>query len=117
MRALAMVDSEYHPVVTATRGVVFLATPFRGTSFQDVAGWAQPGLGILAVMRRQKVTILLESVKGLTFDLGELVRSFTLLQREHDYLISTFYEMGFTNLYEKVPLLGSFLSFSLSKER
>jgi len=48
-------ESSYHggrrvfPVVAATRGVVFLATPFRGTSFQDVAGWAQPGLGILAI--------------------------------------------------------------------
>ncbi|KAM3444135.1 hypothetical protein MY4824_000024 [Beauveria thailandica] len=28
----------------ATRGIIFLATPFRGTSFQDVAAWAEVGL-------------------------------------------------------------------------
>ncbi|KAM3548595.1 hypothetical protein ARSEF4850_009328 [Beauveria asiatica] len=36
--------SRYYCLRKATRGIIFLATPFRGTSFQDVAAWAEVGL-------------------------------------------------------------------------
>jgi len=109
LKALSMAQSggEYRSVLTGTRGVVFLATPFRGTSFQDVAEWAEPGLRIWASIRGQKVSNLLENVKRPTFDLGDLVHGFADLQREHGYQISTFYELGYTNLYDKVGWLGS----------
>ncbi|KAK4233364.1 hypothetical protein C8A03DRAFT_38931 [Achaetomium macrosporum] len=44
--AKALVDTggEYQSLRKATRGIVFLATPFRGTSFKDVAAWAELGL-------------------------------------------------------------------------
>jgi hypothetical protein len=44
IKALDMASGEYDSVKKATRGVVFLATPFRGTSFQAVARWAEPAL-------------------------------------------------------------------------
>lgn len=40
MHALVLADREgnsYHDIRQATRGVIFLATPFRGSSFNDVA--------------------------------------------------------------------------------
>ncbi|OQD68814.1 hypothetical protein PENDEC_c030G02246 [Penicillium decumbens] len=101
MKALVMPNDDYLPLRKATRGVVFLSTPFRGTSFQDVAKWAEPGLTACAWFRRKKVTKLLDSVKRSTFDLEELVRSFTQLCRDHRYLVFTFYEKGYTNLYRK----------------
>ncbi|QYS93900.1 NACHT nucleoside triphosphatase [Trichoderma simmonsii] len=109
MNALLIADhtlSEYTVIRRSTRGIVFLATPFRGTSFQDVANWAEPGLRAWALIRGQKVSNLLDSVKGSTFHLEELVRSFTQLCQDKDYpcQVSTFYETGMTNLHRKFPL-------------
>jgi hypothetical protein len=44
MKALVMADdphSNYLSLRKATRGIIFLATPFRGTAFQDIAAWAE----------------------------------------------------------------------------
>ncbi|KAK7414261.1 hypothetical protein QQX98_006858 [Neonectria punicea] len=107
MKALVMADNEYRCIRTATRGIVFLATPFRGTSFQDVARWAEPGLKAWATIQGQEVSKLLENVKE-SFDLDELVGSFThfcqeqLCQDLADPQVMTFYELGKTNLYHKV---------------
>lgn len=99
-------SSEYTAVRRSTRGIVFLATPFRGTSFQDVANWAEPGLRAWASMRGQKVSNLLDDVKGSTFHLEELVRKFTQLCQDKDYpyQVFTFYETGLTSLHRKFPL-------------
>ncbi|KAK3949437.1 hypothetical protein QBC32DRAFT_219671, partial [Pseudoneurospora amorphoporcata] len=59
------------------RGIIFLATPFRGTSFQEVAHWVDPGLTAWALIRDRKVSKLFDSIKGSTFDLEALVRKFT----------------------------------------
>ncbi|KAK4079164.1 hypothetical protein Trihar35433_269 [Trichoderma harzianum] len=109
MKALLIADhppSEYTAIRQSTRGVVFLATPFRGTSFQDVANWAEPGLRAWALIRGQKVSSLLDSVKGSTFHLEELVRRFTQLCQDKRYpcQVTTFYEMGKTSLHRKFPL-------------
>ncbi|GAB1213550.1 hypothetical protein ATERTT37_002700 [Aspergillus terreus] len=103
MKALDMANNEYSCIRTATRAIVFLATPFRGTSFQDVANWAEPGLRTWALIRGQRVTKLLDSVKE-SFYLGELVTRFTQLRQEqaHPYQVMTFYEKGKTNLYHKI---------------
>ncbi|KAM6506307.1 hypothetical protein FSOLCH5_013297 [Fusarium solani] len=108
MEALMMSDNEYLSVRRATRGIVFLATPFRGTSFQDVANWVKPGLKAWASTRSREVTELLHNVKDPTFDLSELVRSFTQLYRysAHPPQVLTFYELGKTSLYRKIPLVG-----------
>lgn len=67
MKALIMAgspQSDYVSIRKATRGMVFLATPFPGTSFQDVAAWAEPILKTWALLRNQSVTQLPDSVKG-----------------------------------------------------
>ncbi|KAL7784928.1 hypothetical protein V8C37DRAFT_413165 [Trichoderma ceciliae] len=109
MKALLTADhppSEYTVIRQATRGIIFLATPFRGTSFQDVANWAEPGLRAWALVRGQEVSKLIDSVKGSTFHLEELVRRFTQLCRDKDfpYHVLTFYELGKTSLHRKFPL-------------
>jgi hypothetical protein len=107
-KALAMANSEYLSIKSATRAILFLATPFRGTSFQDVAGWAEPGLRAWASIRGQEVTKLLSYAKGSTFDLKEIVRNFTQLCKEQDYKVFTFYEKRGTDLYRKIPYLPVF---------
>ncbi|KAL7933708.1 hypothetical protein V8C35DRAFT_322296 [Trichoderma chlorosporum] len=98
--------NEYTAIRRSTRGIIFLATPFRGTSFQDVANWAEPGLRAWASIRGQKVSSLLDSVKGSTFKLEDLVRDFTQLCQDKDYpcRLLTFYETGMTSLHRKFPL-------------
>ncbi|KAK3947445.1 hypothetical protein QBC32DRAFT_270792, partial [Pseudoneurospora amorphoporcata] len=88
----------------ATRGIIFLATPFRGTSFQEVAHWADPGLTAWALIRDRKVSKLLDSVKGSTFDLEALVRKFTRVCQHPNrpFLVFNFYELGMTSLWRKI---------------
>jgi hypothetical protein len=96
--------SKYQHVQRATRGIVFLATPFRGTSFEDIAALAEPGVSAWAWIRGREVVNVLNMVKGPTLDLVQLVGDFTLLYQDKDYpcLISTFYEKGKTSLPSKV---------------
>ncbi|KAI0412356.1 ARM repeat-containing protein [Xylaria grammica] len=103
MKALDMATHNYDSVRRATRGVVFLATPFRGTSFQDVADWAEPGLRAWASIRNQNVSNLMQYVKS-TFELREIVQRFTTFCREQelDEYVSTFYETGKTSLPRKI---------------
>lgn len=101
----ALVEArENHPVKTATRGIIFLGTPFRGTSFQEVASWAEPGLKALAKVQGQEVSSLLDSVKGPTVDLDALRRRFTDLFRDRDppCYVFNFYELGKTSLTRKL---------------
>ncbi|KAL6406466.1 nacht nucleoside triphosphatase [Ilyonectria robusta] len=97
-------ESRYYRVRRATRGIVFLATSFRGTSFQDVAVWAELGLKARASIQGGKVSKLLGSVKSSTFDLEELVRKFTQLcqDRDNPCQVFNFYELGTTSLPHKV---------------
>ena len=96
-------SDEYLSVKRAARGIVFLATPFWGTSFQDVARWAELGLRAWAAIHARTVSNLIKHVK-LTFKLGELVRSFTALCRGNepiDYML-TFYETSMSSLPRKI---------------
>lgn len=104
IQALVMADKDYLPVRESTRGIIFLATPFRGTSFQDVATWAELGLQASGLMRCRRVSKLLERVKKPTVQLNELVCDFTelCLNATHPYQIFTYYELGNTNLLRKV---------------
>lgn len=113
MKSLVMTrDEQYIDIRTATRGVVFLATPFQGTSFQDVARWAEPGLKAMASVRGHRVTMLLEWAGPDTNALLELKRSFVVLATKQSYHIDTFYEKGFTDLSHKVPFLSFILPTS-----
>lgn len=97
-------SSDYYPVRRATRGIIFLATPFGGTSFQAVAAWAEPGLKVWAYTQGREVNRLLDIVKGPTFDVDALVRKFTELchDKEHPCEVVTFYETKTTSLPRKV---------------
>lgn len=99
MQALDMAEHEYLPIRKATRGVIFLATPFRGTAFQDVAAWAEPGLKAWAAISDREVIGLLENVKSTT-QVEELVRQFTTLCEDLGLSkqVTTFYEKGKTSL-------------------
>ncbi|KAI9037821.1 NACHT domain-containing protein [Aspergillus affinis] len=112
MKMLIMANQEYHSVKQATRGIIFLATPFRGTSFEDVARWAEPCLRAWASIKDRNVSNMLEQVKP-TFELEELVRSFTTFCQENDLTqhVFTFYETGKSSLPRKIaPWLPGFLS-------
>ena len=106
--AKALVDAdqedEYAALRKATRGVVFLATPFRGTSFGDVAAWAEPGLKAWASLKGREVNMLLDKVQDSTFDLRVVVRRFTKLCQDEDdpCRVFTFYEKGKTSLPLKI---------------
>lgn len=66
----------------------------------------------MASIRGKEVMIkLLETLKKPTFELEELVQSFTQLCLEPEHLchVSTFYELGKTNLGRKVPGLRFFV--------
>jgi len=95
-------QSEYASLWRATRGIVFLATPFRGTAFQDVAGVAVTILRGYAIFA-SRVTDLLDSVKASTRYLEDLVRDFTSLhmQRDQTCQLAVFYETKESNLLRK----------------
>jgi hypothetical protein len=121
MEALVIAEKEYCSVREATRGVIFLATPFLGTSFMDVAKWAEPGLKAWASIQGRRVSGILGWVSQ-NWDLEELVRKFTArcltggptaLSFDN---IFTFYEKQTTDLTRKVPLLG-LLSYFLRQEK
>jgi hypothetical protein len=105
-KALVHADrqDEYRRLRTATGGVVFLATPFRGTSFQRVAAWAEPLWKAKAVSQGREPSKLLDNVKGSTFDLGLIVRGFTNLCQDkcHPCHVFTFYETGKMSLPVKI---------------
>ncbi|KAI0903518.1 armadillo-type protein [Ustulina deusta] len=111
MKALVRTSPEYHSVQRAVRGIVFLATPFSGTSFRDVAEWALPGLKTLAFIRAEKVSNLLYETKSNS-ELVKLRRDFTTLCKEIGPLhMAAFYETGKTSLPRKlIPWLPGFLA-------
>ncbi|KAK0648836.1 hypothetical protein B0T16DRAFT_371477 [Cercophora newfieldiana] len=94
-------DNTDSPSLTrATRGVVFLATPFRGTAFQNMPGFL---LKILASMQDQTVTALIDTL-GATPDLDELTKGFITLTTNHDYHVVMFWEARNTVLLRKFHL-------------
>lgn len=104
MKALVETGEEYDSLRAATRGIIFLATPFRGTAFRDVAAWAEPGLRVWASILGQEVNNLVDSVKGSTFDLEALVFKFVKQCEKQDppRHVFNFYELGKTSLSHKV---------------
>ncbi|KAI0399114.1 hypothetical protein F4802DRAFT_612747 [Xylaria palmicola] len=109
MKALVVASDEYVSVRNAVRGVVFLATPFGGTSFLEVARWAEPGLKALAFIRRQKVSNLLGETKP-DIELKRLCGEFVGLGIDPKCMAS-FYETGKSSLPRKlIPWLPDFLA-------
>lgn len=115
MQALVQAKDKYDTILRATRGVIFLATPFRGTSFEDVARWAEPGLRAWASIRGQQLTELLHWVNSPTYGLQLLRSEFSSLctgQRDDTFEVHTFYEQRYTSLRRKVPFVSRLLPSS-----
>jgi hypothetical protein len=105
-------DDRYLSIRKATRGIVFLATPFRATSFRNVADWAEHGLRVWASIQNKQVSNLIEYIKS-PFDPEDLVRDFTRLcqDKDHPCQVCNFYETGKSSLPRKIaPWLPAFLS-------
>lgn len=99
----AQPGSEYASLWRTTGGVIFLATPFRGTAFKDLAGAAVAFLRGYARLVDKVVTELLESVTESTDFLQDLVGDFTRIcqQRDHPCQLAIFYETKEGNLLRK----------------
>jgi hypothetical protein len=95
-------DSTDSPSLTrATRGVVFLATPFRGTAFKNMPGFL---LKALSYLQDQTVTALIDYALGATPDLDELTKGFITLTKRHGYDVFMFWEAQNTVLLRKFHL-------------
>ena len=109
MVAAARSRDDYTHIWKATGGIIFLATPFRGTSFEDVADWALSWLEMTSMISNTQVTQLLKGLKASTPSLEKLVRDFTQIcqqrqgQPAHRPLgLAIFCETKKTNLLKKV---------------
>lgn len=89
----------------ATRGIVFLATPFRGTSFKEIPGFVLP---LWAWLGGCSVSALIDCTREPPSHLDELVHHFVELQRKHDIHAECFWEGKKTNLLRKVWLCWVF---------
>jgi len=96
-------EGPYSSLWTATTGVVFLATPFRGTAFQTIANRAVRALEIYAACSGKQVSDLLSSVGKSTPFLQELVAEFTSVHghREQSCHLAIFYETKKSDLIPK----------------
>lgn len=111
MKALveAKDSDKYDSIWKATHGIIFLATPFRGTSFEDVASWAQPGLRAWASIQGRQLTKLLDWATSSRNKLHLLRSEFTKIcigQHDETFEVYTFYEKGYTSLRRKVPFVS-----------
>lgn len=99
-------ESEYTSLWRATGGVVFLATPFRGTAFQDIAR-AAVVLEVSARLAGETVNGLLDNLKASTPFLEDLVGDFTQTYKRRDQpcQLAIFYETKPGNLLRKgIPI-------------
>lgn len=87
--------------VKVTRGVVFLATPFRGTAFKNMPGIL---LKALRLLQDQTVSSLIDYTLGATPELDELAKGFITLARKHSYQVFMFWEARNTVLLRKFGL-------------
>ncbi|KGQ06538.1 Protein NLRC3 [Beauveria bassiana D1-5] len=88
-------------LTAATRGIVFLATPFQGTAFKDMPDLT---VKVWAAFKDQTATALIEYTKEPMPDLDELVRRFIRLQQKRDYHVFAFWEAHDTSLLSKIYL-------------
>ncbi|EGX93752.1 Armadillo-type fold domain containing protein [Cordyceps militaris CM01] len=88
----------------ATQGIIFLATPFRGTSFKNISYWAQPSLAASAHIQGRELTQFIKELGGSTEFLEKLVRNFSQLWMEErdSSRLCCFYERRRTKLLRKV---------------
>ncbi|CAG8009373.1 unnamed protein product [Penicillium salamii] len=98
----ALTDSiEDDPLRSSTRAVIFLATPFDGTSFGKIAYWVRPLLSVQAWIRGAIFSPRHDYVEGGMWQMSEMTLKFGQLCLAKGYLVSAFYETVGTNLLAK----------------
>ncbi|KAI0410762.1 armadillo-type protein, partial [Xylaria grammica] len=110
-------DIELKRIWKTTGGIIFLGTPFRGTSYKDIAQGVHPLLERGTALTATVVTELLAQVQASTLPLQDLVSDFTAIciHRRPPCQVQTFYEKETSNLLRKV--LPSWLADVLSKPK
>jgi hypothetical protein len=98
-------ESDRSSLVTATRGMIFLATPFLGTAFKDMPDLT---LKVWASFKDRSVSALIDYTKEPTPSLDELVRRFIELQGEQHYHVFAFWEAHETSLLGKIYMAWMF---------
>lgn len=98
-RSLVKVNSR-PSLISATRGIIFLATPFLGTAFKDMPDWE---LKVWASLNGKEVSALIDYTKNPQA-LGDLVHTFIGLSKAHEYHVWTFWESCKTNLLSRIYL-------------
>ncbi|KAI0413532.1 ARM repeat-containing protein [Xylaria grammica] len=113
IRALAIAEKEYPSIANATWGIIFLATPFKGTSYTDIPKAAEKALEIQASINGRLLSKLLELTKR-DIKLEKMESDFASFCSSRNGLLSkitTFYETGTTSLPRKIfPFLPDSLS-------
>lgn len=96
-------ENNYKRVWNATGGIIFLATPFRGTSFERIVSGVNPFLRARATLTATVVTELLNNVRESTSYLQDLVSNFTAIyhKRGRHCQLQIFYETKKSNPLRK----------------
>lgn len=98
----ALTDSiQADSIRSSTRAVIFLATPFSGTSFGKIAYWVNPILSVQAWLIGARLTPRHDYVEGGRWEVSNLTHKFVQLGLNQDYSIFVFYETLPTNLLAK----------------
>lgn len=92
-------------LIKATRGIVFLATPFKGTSFKDVPDAA---LKAVALFRDQALTNLIDYVNEPKSNANELLKRFIDIKSRECYEVSAFWEAQGISLFSKIYMAWLF---------
>ncbi|CAG7942370.1 unnamed protein product [Penicillium salamii] len=100
MRALSYAVHQ-DPILSCTRGVIFLATPFDGTAFGKIAYWARPALSFQAWLKGFKLSPRFDYVEEGRWKLHDLTEQFHHRCLEYNYSTFAFYETEGTNLLAK----------------
>ncbi|KHO11208.1 nacht nucleoside triphosphatase [Metarhizium robertsii ARSEF 23] len=92
-------------LIKATRGIVFLATPFKGTSFKDVPDAA---LKAVALFRDQALTNLIDYVNEPKSNANELLKRFIDIKSRECYEVCAFWEARGISLFSKIYMAWLF---------
>ncbi|QLI73503.1 uncharacterized protein G6M90_00g094850 [Metarhizium brunneum] len=92
-------------LIKATRGIVFLATPFKGTSFKDVPDAA---LKAVALFRDQALTNLIDYVNEPKSNAKELLKRFIDIKSRECYEVCAFWEAEGISLFSKIYMAWLF---------
>lgn len=92
-------------LIKATRGIVFLATPFKGTSLKDVPDAA---LKAVALFRDQALTNLIDYVNEPKSNANELLKRFIDITSRECYEVCAFWEARGISLFSKIYMAWLF---------